>query len=202
MLRMGPDGGPTILALPALFEEANRTRAIIIGVLRRLADAGWSVALPDLPGQGESLVPLAQATLDDWRAAAQAAAARLASPIHVVAVRAGTLVDADVAADSRWYWSPLTGAEQVRELTRLRDLGDGGDYAGNVLSDALLSQLAAAEPTITPPPRVVRMETDPRPADLKLAGAAPWRASEPAADPALVANLADDIATWLAACAG
>jgi len=197
---MGPDSGPTILAFPALLEEANRTRAILVGVLRRLAEAGWSVALPDLPGQGESLLSTEVVDLAAWREAAAAAAVSLPQPTHVVAIRAGALVDSDVAAASRWYWSPMTGHELSRELTRLRDLGAGEDYAGNTLSDALLAQLHGAEPTIAPPPRVVRMESDPRPADRKLAGAAPWRGSEPSTDSALTALLADDIAEWLVHC--
>lgn len=199
---MGPDTGPTILAFPALFEEANRTRAILVGVLRRLAERGCSVALPDLPGQGESLIPVDAVDLVTWREAAVAAADSLPPTLHVVAVRAGALVDADLAAASRWYWSPLTGHEQRRELTRLRDLGDGEDYAGNRLSDAMLAQLDGAEPTLTPAPRVARMNSDPRPADVKLPGAAPWRASEPGSDAALVARIAADIHDWVAACAG
>ncbi len=202
MLRMGPDGGPMILAFPALFEEANRTRAILVGVLRRLANRGCSVALPDLPGQGESLTPVEAVDLVTWREAAVAAAQSLLSPLHVVAVRAGALVDAEVVAASRWYWSPLTGREQRRELTRLRDLGDGSDYAGNLLSDAMLAQLDGGEPTLTPALRVARMESDPRPADVKLPGAAPWRASEPGSDAALVERIATDIHDWVAACAG
>jgi pimeloyl-ACP methyl ester carboxylesterase len=202
MLRMGPDTGPTILALPALFEEANRTRAILTGALRRLADAGWSVALPDLPGQGESLVPTNEADLAGWRAAAMAAAEHLPQPIHVLAVRAGALVDTEIAAASRYYWSPMTGHELRRELTRLRELGGDEDYAGNDLSDALLAQLDGAEPTITAALRVLRMDSDPRPADVRLPGAAPWRASEPPTDGALAALLADDLSAWLTTCAG
>jgi len=202
MLRMGPDTGPTILALPALFEEANRTRAILTGALRQLADAGWSVALPDLPGQGDSLVPTNAAELLAWRAAATAAAEHLPQPVHVLAIRAGTLVDTEVAAASRYHWSPVTGRELKRELTRLRELGRGEDYAGNDLSDALLAQLDGAEPTITAPLRVARMDSDPRPADFRLPGAAPWRASEPPTDSALPALLADDLSAWLTTCAG
>lgn len=194
---MGPNGGPTILAFPALFEEANRTRAILVAILRRLADAGRSVALPDLPGQGESLIPVSAVDLPAWRDAATAAAAQLPGPIYVVAVRAGALVASDVAAARRWYWSPLTGEEQVRQLTRLRALGSD-DYAGNDLSDTLLAQLRDADPAITPAPHVVRMENDPRAADAKMAGSAPWSASEPSCDSALVTALADDLLHWLA----
>ncbi len=196
---MGPDDGPTILAFPALFEEANRTRATLIGVLRRLAEAGRSVVLPDLPGQGESLLPVSAVNLSMWHDAAAAAAAHVSGSIHVVAVRGGALVDTAVAAASRWHWAPLTGAEQVRELTRLRSLSDGEGYAGNDLSDDLLAQLQQAEPMLTPPSRVVRMASDPRPADLHLDGLPPWRASEPVTDRDLAARLADDLDQWLAA---
>src|SRR3546814_16458509 len=58
MLRFGPDTGPVVvLALP-LFEEANRTRAFAVTMLRALAARGVARVLPDLPGPGERLVPL------------------------------------------------------------------------------------------------------------------------------------------------
>src|SRR3546814_8095624 len=54
MLRFGPDTGPVVvLALP-LFEEANRTRAFAVTMLRALAERGVASVLPDLPGQGRS----------------------------------------------------------------------------------------------------------------------------------------------------
>src|SRR3546814_8507695 len=62
-LRFGPDTGPVVvLALP-LFEEANRTRAFAVTMLRALAERGVASVLPDLPGQGESLVPLHDMTI-------------------------------------------------------------------------------------------------------------------------------------------
>ena len=69
MLRFGPDCGPVVtLALP-LFEEANRTRAFAVDLLRVLAAQGIGGVLPELPGQGESEVPPERARLCNWRAA-------------------------------------------------------------------------------------------------------------------------------------
>ena len=71
----GPDTGPVaVVALP-LFEEANRTRAFAVTICRALAKRGVASVLPDLPGQGESLVPTEAARLPDWRSAFAAAAA-------------------------------------------------------------------------------------------------------------------------------
>ncbi len=57
MLRFGPDTGPVVVVALPLFEEANRTRAFAVTILRALAERGIAGALPDLPGQGESLIP-------------------------------------------------------------------------------------------------------------------------------------------------
>ena len=43
MMRVGPDR-PFILILPPLFEEMNRTRALIAGVMRSLAELGHASA--------------------------------------------------------------------------------------------------------------------------------------------------------------
>ncbi|PCG16087.1 MULTISPECIES: hypothetical protein [Sphingomonas] len=198
MLRLGPDHGPTILALPALFEEANRTRTLLVAVLRRLADHGIAGALPDLPGQGDSPLPTAAARLSTWREAAAAAAATLPGPIHLVALRGGAMAAATIAAASGWHLSPLTGAEQARELRRLRAAGGSQDYAGNTIADAMIDDLAHAPLPDGARTRVVRLAGDPRPADRHLAGAPPWRAAEAVADPALADALAQDIAAWIA----
>jgi hypothetical protein len=201
MLHFGPAGAPTVLAAPALFEEANRTRAMLVDVLRRLAAQGIASALPDLPGQNESIVPTEHARLTDWRQAFAAAADALSGPVHVVAWRGGALLDGQVEAASRWYLSPVGGAALVRDLRRTAQAAGSDDFAGNILADAMLTELAAAEPSIAEPLRVVRLESDPRAADRKLAAAPPWRASEPGTDAALQAALAQDIADWVRACA-
>lgn len=202
MLRLGPADAPTVLVAPPLFEEANRTRAVLTDVLRRLADRGISGALPDLPGQGESLLPTIDARLTDWRDAFAAAAEALPAPVHVVAIRGGALVDGAAAVASRWYLSPQSGAALVRELRRIRQAAAAPDYAGNLIAPEMIAQLETAEPWTSGALRVVRLHGDPRAADHLLAAAPPWRAAEPGTDPPLQAAVADDIAQWIAACAG
>lgn len=202
MLRFGPREGPVIVAVLPLFEEANRTRAALVDVLRRLAVRGIGGALPELPGAGESLIPTEQVTLADWREAFAAAVRAIAAPVHVMAWRGGALVDAATEARARWYLSPTSGAQTVRELRRMQAAAQGPLFAGNRLSQAMLLSLEGAEPTISPPPRVVRLDTDPRPADGKLPGRPLWRAAEPGVDIALQQAIADDIAMWVAQCGG
>src|SRR3546814_4854209 len=60
LFRLSPAGAPrtTVLFVPPLFEEANRTRRTLVLAMRALAAQGFAALLPDLPGQNESLVPL------------------------------------------------------------------------------------------------------------------------------------------------
>ena len=88
----------------------------------------------------------------------------------------------------------------VRELERLRQLGDGL-VAGNVVADQMLDQLSEAEPVTTGPLRIVRLATEAQPADRKVEAAPLWRRAEPDNDPALAELLADDICDWIALCA-
>lgn len=197
----GTSGASVIIALPP-FEEANRTRALAADIARDLNTRGYSVAIPDLPGQGESLIPTADALLSDWRTAFAAAARALPGRVHGVAIRAGALIDADADLASRWLLAPQSGAALVREIQRLRQLG-GGLSAGNAINDEMLDQLSLAEPPTLGVIRTVRLDGEPQPADRATAdrtiAAAPlWRRAEPDNDPALAAALAADIADWIA----
>lgn len=211
MLRFGPSTGPVVVAALPLFEEANRTRALLVAMLRALSMRGVASVLPDLPGQGESELPTSQATLAAMRSGF-AAAARLAAagdrPVHGIALRSGALVDGEAALRSRWYLSPVGGRDLLADLARLRRAAgqEGGwedgapvEVAGNLISPVLAAELADIEDAGAPR-RVVRLDTDPRPADRTLAGAPSWRRSEPTADPVLAQSLADDIARWIASC--
>lgn len=196
MLRFGPDTGPVVVAALPLFEEANRTRAFVVTILRALAERGIASALPELPGQGESLVPTEAATLASLRAGFTAACMRF-DRAYAFAVRSGALLDTHAQLAGRCHLVPTTGAELTRELVRLRALNDGNNYAGNLLSRELLVELETAMPA---PARTIRFEGDAREAEVKLRGTPLWRRAEPDNDPALAALLADDIAAWVRAC--
>ena len=217
MLRFGPDSAPVVVVALPLFEEANRTRAFAVTILRALAERGIAGALPDLPGQGESLLPTHETDLAKLRAGFAAATAALEAPAFTLAIRSGALLDGDAAVTARYHLSPMTGADLRRELIRARqasarESGEPFDpasldtatapveLAGNLVSPALLAQLTDA----TPSPdhtRTVRLATEAKPADAKLPGSPLWRRAEPDNDPAFAQAVADDIAEWIATCA-
>lgn len=193
MLRFGPADGPVVVAALPLFEEANRTRTFVVTILRLLAARGIASVLPDLPGTGESLVPTAEAKLRTMREAFAAVPGS-----YAIAIRSGALLDAS-ERKGRWHLSPQSGPELLHELNRLRQAGGAEDFGGNLLSPALLTDLDTAEAELA---RVVRLESDPKPADRKFSGAPLWRRAEPDNDLPLATLLADDIAAWVRACEG
>jgi hypothetical protein len=198
MLAFGPASGPQLLVLQPLFEEMNRTRALIVSVCRSLADRGFGCWMPDLPGTGESLRGLATLTWQDWHGAVpQAAAATGMSIAGTIAFRGGALLDDGVAA-RRWHLAPTSGRSLLSDLRRSA-LASGSDPktpAGYVLSPDLAELLAAADVTADASARTVRLVSDDRPADLRVEGVPVWRRPEPQQDLALAARLAQDIAVW------
>ncbi len=216
MLRFGPPTGPVVIAALPLFEEANRTRAFVVSILRLLAQRGIAGALPDLPGQGESLVPTHRTSLlkmqDGFNFACDSFD-REGRPCYALAVRSGALLDTHAAVAGRWHLAPMLGDKLLRELKRtalaadpqrkdLDSLDFQGDtiieIAGNLVSRALLGELAMARPAAGA--RVVRLASDIADADRKVDGNPLWRRAEPDNDPALAALLADDIADWIQSC--
>jgi len=215
MLRFGPANGPAMIVAPPLFEEANRTRAFIVTILRALAERGIASALPDLPGTGESLMRTEEASLSVWKEAFVSASNSLTADRrahHGIAFRGGALLDSAAALASRWHFAPVAGDSLVRDLLRTRlPVGGAGELldpagppielAGNRVNQALLADLAEATPSSGAALRIVRVETDPLPADRHVVGPPLWRRSEPGSDPELARLLADDIAAWIATCA-
>ena len=230
MMRLGPDAGLVVVVALQLFEEANRTRAVAVAMMRALAGLGVASALPDLPGQGESLMPTQDATLFGLREAFESAVDAIGAeerPVYVAAIRSGALLDLFAPAQGRWHLSPQEGPALLREVTRVKHREAGRDrklgdlwyldgtlaedahdppvsIAGNLISRHLLSELAAATPHGAPevPKRVVRLDGDPRPADRYLIGAPPWRRADPCGDDVLAEALANDIAEWVRTCEG
>ena len=232
MLRFGPQTGPVaVVALP-LFEEANRVRAFAVTLCRLLAERGLASVLPDMPGQGESVVPLETmcSPIDFSEAYARLAdsLANDATRIYGVAIRGGALLDCRADLAGRWHFAPQTGLELLRELTRIKQAAtettktfhefsyqeppapDGKakppvEVAGNLISAnffAILNVGMPAQQAEDAPVRTVRLDTDTRPADRHVPGTPLWRRAEPGHDPVLAALLANDIAGWIDACEG
>lgn len=197
MLRFGPGSGPVVVAALPLFEEANRTRAFVVSILRALAEQGIAGVLPELPGTGDSLVPTDRIAISDLRAAFAAAARTAGKRAYSLALRSGALLDGTVVIRRRWHFAPQTGAELFRALQRLHRTEDMPGYGGHRLPDAFLEELPECH---IEPARTVRLDTDLRPSDHAVPGTALWRQPEPENDPVLAALLADDIAAWVRAC--
>ncbi|WP_254606643.1 hypothetical protein [Sphingomonas bacterium] len=226
-MRLGSGDGPVVVVALPLFEEANRTRAVAVATMRALAVLGIGSALPDLPGQGESLVPTQAATLSALRSAFGSAVAAIGAEgkaVYVAGIRSGALLDLSAPVRGRWHLSPQEGPALLRELKRIKQREVGRTrklppsqagaappeaapdppvrIAGNLVCADLLSALTGATPYDAPdvPKRIVRLSGDPRPADRHLAGSPPWRRAEPGCDDVLAERLAADIAEWVRRC--
>ncbi len=204
LLRAGDPRTPPILFVPPLFEELNRTRALIVAVMRRVAAEGNCCWLPDLRGTGESLLALEDAAWDDWRHDVTVAAEHIAKesgkrPV-VASVRGASLIDDGVQAIGWWRFAPATGAALARDLDRA-SLAGGAEWAGYPASPSLREALRAATAADVTPVRTVRLATDAGAADHKVAGPALWRRSEPGSSSALSKALAADLIAWSRACA-
>ena len=202
MLVHGPSL-PRVLILGPLLNEMNQTRALLVDLARRLAARGIASALPDLPGTGESLVPLCEVRWTDWQQSAAAAADTLSaehgSLPHIVSLRGGNLLDIACSAASRWRFAAVTGAALLRPLERVQRLAGDGQRAGDLvelggfaMNAELVAALRAAEPAdVAEPVRSLAYE---RP------GLPLWRRAEPGADPELAEQLSSDIASWVTSC--
>ncbi len=227
MLRFGPAGGPVVVMLPALFEEHNRTRAFAVTICRALGDRGVASALPDLPGQGESVVGTEDVTLANLRSGFGAAVEHLYHEkrrIYSASIRSGAIIDAGSLTLGHWYCSPMSGQQQIADFAKILaatgrpseahllrnsyqidDTISSFEIAGNVISVALLHDLTSDIRTYSMnslgvPTRILRLDSDLAEAHRHIPGTPLWRRAEPSNDPALAALIAEDIADWIALC--
>lgn len=122
-----------LLVLPALFDEANKTRQFTIDMMRRLDQRGIDCILPDLPGCNESLQPLKQQTLASWRQAAEAAAAYFRAT-HVLTIRASALLAPKGLAG--WSYASVASSSTLRTMLRAAQL-----HAREAGRDTTIAQL-------------------------------------------------------------
>lgn len=214
-LRIDPAGQPraTIIFVPPLFEEANRTRRTLVLAMRALAADGFAALLPDLPGQNESLVPLANVDLDQWQDALAAVVAEIDGPVIVASVRGGALIDHHAKATAWWRLAPVGGASLLRTLMRARvsadrEAGTASSLeslqaaaqtaplllAGNTLSPAMIAGLGAAEAQPVEPLRSIPL------GEGGIVGTPLWLRAEPGEDAAMANAIAADIAAWSRSC--
>lgn len=202
MMRIGRAEAPAILFIPPLFEEMNRTRALIADVMRRLAALGHGCWLPDLSGTGESLRALGDMQWNDWRHDVTSACAHVAEKagnVIVASFRGGALLDDAAAGSAWWRFAPADGAALTRDMVRVGLAGV--EWAGYVPSAELKADLAAATPGDVSRLRLVRLATDRAEADVRVDGPALWRRSEPGSSAALAEALAADLHGWSRSCA-
>lgn len=216
-LRIAPTGTPraTILFVPPLFDEANRSRRTLVLTMRVLAADGFTTLLPDLPGQNESLIPLEQVDLASWQGALADVAAPIDGPLIIAALRGGALIDHHAKAAAWWRLAPVGGASLLRTLMRARVAADREAgltssldslqaeaatapllLAGNRLSPAMIAQLGSAEIQPVAPLRTVTLGSG---ADA-IAGTPLWLRAEPGEDAAMAEAIAADIAAWSQTC--
>lgn len=211
--------GPPILIAPPLFEELNRCRALIAGVMRAVAVAGFQAVLPDLPGTGESPRELTSVRWDDWTGALGLVSfdlrARRQMP-YLASFRGGCLIEEQAEVAGRWRFAPVAGSALTRDLIRAKQatlLGRTSaealdaqgrsnvtEFVGYPIPPDVFSSLTKAAVPTDDVARTVRLDTDPAAADLNLSGKPLWRQSEPGHDPALASALAADIVAWARAC--
>ena len=215
ILRIAPAGTPraTILIVPPLFEEANRTRRTLVLAMRALAAGGFAAWLPDLPGQNESLVPLVEVDLARWQDALADVAATIDGPLIVASVRGGALIDHRAEAAAWWRLAPVGGASLLRTLMRARVSADREAgltssleslqeqaqttpllLAGNLLAPAMVTGLGTSEAQAVAPLRSIGLGAD------GIAGTPLWLRAEPGEDAAMAAAIAADISAWSTTC--
>ncbi|MGR4891319.1 hypothetical protein ACIPPQ_09860 [Sphingopyxis sp. LARHCG72] len=215
ILRIDPAGAAraTILIVPPLFEEANRTRRTLVLAMRALAADGFAALIPDLPGQNESLVPLVEIDLARWQDALAEVAATIDGPLIVASMRGGALIDHRAEAAAWWRLAPVGGASLLRTLMRARVSADREAgrtsslevlqeqaqtasllLAGNLLSPAMVAGLGTSETQAVAPLRSIGLGTD------GIAGTPLWLRAEPGEDSAMAAAIAADIAAWSTTC--
>lgn len=199
----------TILFVPPLFDEMNRSRRMIVETMRGLAAQNISSALPDLPGCNESISPLSQQSVDGWRNAI-AAAAQQSAATHIVSVRGGSLLD-DAAALPICRLAPIAGASLLKTMFRARIGADREagittsieelrasaahesiDLAGHSLAPQMLHELEAAVP-VEAHNLVELALTD-------IDGAPLWLRAEPGESAPMSAAFAQRLNVWSGAC--
>ena len=129
-----------LLILPALFDEANKLRRQTVLIMRQLAELGIGSAMPDLPGMNESLAPLSEQSLTQWREDTAQVAEHLGAT-HILTIRGGALIAPDTLPG--WQYVPTGGSRLLRNMLRARVLAS--KEAGRAETTSKLGELGVKE---------------------------------------------------------
>jgi exosortase A-associated hydrolase 2 len=158
LVTLTPVQGPvrgSVLVVPPFAEELNKCRRMVALVARRLAGAGWHVAVPDLTGTGDSPVAFGQASVAAWLddIVDAAAEAGLRAPVRaVLGVRLGASLATSVLdrlPDVTQFiaWQPVvSGQQHLTQFLRLRVAGSALSGQGGVTAAALRAGLLSGSP--------------------------------------------------------
>ena len=190
-----------LIIFAPLFDEHNKMRRQIAEVMRRLDLRGIDCFLPDMPGCNESLAPLAEQTLGNWRVAGKAAAEHFGATC-AFAIRGGALVCPSTLPT--YAYAPAKGRALLNGLLRARTIAakeagldetregllqegraNGIELAGWRFGAEMIGQLEAAEPRLHDDTRIIEQ--------ADVGGAALWLRAEPDDDP----EQADALAAFL-----
>lgn len=189
---------------------------MLVDVMRRLAKYDIGSVLPDLPGTNESLLPRDHATLSIWRESLQSCHKSFGNINSIASFRGGCLIDGIVPEQHHWRFSPVDGQRLLRAMMRTRIASDKEagktstisdlnrqaasetlNLAGNAVNPDMFSELQAAQPVDLANVRLVRLNSDPKPADGKIDGSALWLRAEPESDQELAEAISKDISEWI-----
>ncbi len=123
-LRAGSEYKTQILLIPPLFDEMNRTRRMIVDVMRLLANRGVGTFLPDLPGTNESLLPQQDVSLKIWQEALESCFSSNLKICFVASFRGGCLIDGISSELPVWRLTPARGRSLLRTMMRTRIASD------------------------------------------------------------------------------
>jgi len=189
----------------------NRTRRMLVEMMRLLAARDVRTVLADVPGCNESLADITVQTLDDWRHALRIVTAEM-GVTHIVSLRGGGLID-DIANVPVLRLAPVKGSSLLKTMLRTRLIADKEagksstaddllaqskthplELSGYSLCAEMLESLEKAAPADLPQVQEVSL--------AEINGSPLWLRAEPQDDPAMSAAFAAKIADWSAACAG
>lgn len=206
----GGEAARTILIIPPLFAEMNRTRRMMVEAMRALALRGVGSMLPDLPGCNESLAPMSQQSLTVWRKAVTDVTHQH-RVTHIAAIRGGCLLD-DISGMPSLRIAPIAGASLLKTILRtriaadreaginismeeLRAMGEtaGLDLAGYTLGPVMLKELDTARPAQCD--LISEMQL------ANIGGTPLWLRSEPGENADMSAALARELDAWSVSCA-